>query len=71
MDIALKTKSWSPVVRDGWIIKFSIYKDTFILISMLSEYTGQYIVRQFSREDEAVIFINFILELDPTETYEL
>ncbi len=71
MEIAVKTKSWSPVSRNGWIVKFSIYRDTFVLISMISEKTDQYIVRQFTNEDDACTFINYVVELDSSQVYDL
>ena len=69
--MAVKTKSWMPVARDGWIIKFSIYRDTFILLTVVSQYTGQCIIRQFKNEDEAVMFINMVTMLDAEQEYEL
>ena len=71
LDIALKTKSWQPVARNGWIIKFSVYKDSFVLLTIISQYTGQVIMRYFKDEDEACMFINIIVELSADETYEL
>jgi len=69
--MAIKTKSWMPVARDGWIIKFSIYRDIFILVTIVSQYTGQCIIRQFKDEDEAVMFINMITLLNAEQEYEL
>jgi hypothetical protein len=71
LDIALKTKSWMPVARDGWIIKFSIYRDTFVLLTVVSQYTGQCIIRQFKNEDDAVMFINMVTMLNAEQEYEL
>jgi hypothetical protein len=71
IDMALRTKSWQPVARNGWIIKFSVYKDTFVLLTIISQYTGQVIMRHFSNEDEACMFINLIVELDADEPYDL
>jgi hypothetical protein len=71
LDMAVKTKSWMPVARDGWIVKFSIYRDTFILLTVVSQYTGQCIIRQFKNEDEAVMFINMVTMLDAEQEYEL
>lgn len=64
-EIKSKSKFWQPVYRDGWWIKFSTYRDTFILLTFVSEYTSQTIIRYFSNEDDAVNFINFITEKDP------
>jgi hypothetical protein len=71
LDMALKTKSWMPVSRDGWIIKFSIYRDSFVLLTIISQYTGQCIIRHFKDEDEAVIFINMVTMLNAEQEYEL
>jgi hypothetical protein len=71
LEVALSTKSWNPVVRDGWVIKFSIYNDEFVLLTIVSKYTGQCIIRQFQKEDEAVLFINMVIMLDAEQEYEL
>jgi hypothetical protein len=60
-----------PVARDGWIIKFSIYRDSLVLLTIISQYTGQCIIRQFRNEDEAVMFINMVTMLDAGQEYEL
>lgn len=71
MEIAQKTKSWQPVARDGWIVKFSIYKDTEILVTIISQYTGQLIMRHFKDEDDACMFINYVLELNAEDVNQL
>ena len=71
LDMALKTKSWQPVARNGWIIKFSVYRDTNVLLTVISQYTGQVIMRHFTNEDDACMFINLVIELDADEEYEL
>jgi hypothetical protein len=71
LEVASKTKSWHPVERNGWIIKFSQYRDSNILLFVVSKITGQTIVRYFPHEDEAVSFINIIVELDAYEFYDL
>ena len=60
LDIEGKTKFWQPVVRNGWWIKFSTYRDHCILLMIISKYTGQTILRYYEDESEAVAFINFI-----------
>ena len=67
---AIKTKVWKPVVRDGWIIKFSQFRDSFLLLTIVSQYTGQTIIRYFNNEDEACTLINLIVCLDPSQTHE-
>ena len=71
LDMALRTKSWQPVVRNGWIIKFSVFRDTNVLLTVISQYTGQVIIRHFTNEDDACMFINLVIELSSDETYEL
>ena len=60
LDIEGKTKFWQPVVRNGWWIKFSTYRDRYILLMIISKYTGQTIFRYYEDESEAAAFINFI-----------
>jgi hypothetical protein len=67
LEIKSKSKSFSPVTRNGWAIKFSIYRDFNILLVFLSLYTGQIIVRYFTEEDEAVKYINFVTAQDAQE----
>lgn len=53
--------------RNGWYIKLSIYKDENILLIFVSKYTAQTIIRYFNCEDEAVKFINFVIEQNAEE----
>jgi hypothetical protein len=71
LETAMRTKSWQPVARNGWIVKFSVYKDSFVLLTIVSQYTGQVIMRHFNNEDEACMFINLVIELDADEEYDL
>jgi hypothetical protein len=66
VETAKKIKFWSPVERNGWIIKFSVNDDSNILIFFLSRITGQLIIRYFENEDNAVKYINFICNKDPS-----
>jgi hypothetical protein len=65
LEVANKYRTWSPVNRNGWWIKFSTYDLDNILLVIVSQYTGQTIVRYFHNEDEAVEFINYVCESDP------
>ena len=65
-EIRSNTTYFQPAVRNGWIIKFSVYKNTEILLMFVSKYTGQTIVRYFSEEDHAVKYINMIIAKDST-----
>lgn len=60
IDIEYKTKFWHPVVRNGWWLKFSTYRDHYILLMIISQHTGQTIIRYYEDENEAVAFINFV-----------
>ena len=70
LDIEGKTKFWNSVVRNGWCIKFSVYRDHFILLTIISRYTGQTIIRYYTSEEEAVAFINFITTCNAQDTFE-
>jgi hypothetical protein len=70
LETAMRTKSWQPVARNGWIIKFSVYRDSNVLLTIISQYTGQVIIRHFTNEDEACMFINLVIALDAEESYE-
>ncbi len=71
LEFAMKTKSWHPVERNGWIVKFSSYREYNILLLIVSQYTGQTLIRHFTHEDDAVKFINYVVDLDPSEEYNL
>ena len=58
-------KLWSPVERNGWYIKFSIFKEEQVLLIFVSAYTCQTIIRYFSNENDAVKYINFLCDKDP------
>lgn len=62
-----KCKSFAPVNRNGWWIKFSTNGDNSILLMFTSMFTGQTVVRFFQEEDEAVGFINFVVEKNATK----
>ena len=60
LEIESKIKFWQPVVRNGWWIKFSVYRDHYILLMIISRFTGQTVLRYYTSEEEAVAYINFI-----------
>lgn len=66
-DIQSNTTYFAPVVRNGWVIKFSVYQNSDILLVLTSKYTGQTIVRYFGEEDLAVKFINMVIARNPNE----
>jgi len=70
LEIEAKTKFWYPVSRNGWWIKFSTYRDHYILLMIVSKYTAQTIIRYYEDESEAVAFINFITTCNPNDLIE-
>jgi hypothetical protein len=62
-DIIRNIRSWHPVVKNDWWIKFSVYKDQ-VLLFVVSTMTGETVVRYFNDEDEACEYINYILSQD-------
>ena len=62
-DIIRNIRSWHPVVKNDWWIKFSVYKDQ-VLLFVVSTMTGETVVRYFNDEDEACVYINYILNQD-------
>lgn len=68
MDIEQNSKSWQPVIRNRWIIKFSIY-ETNVLLIVTSCITGQTFIRYYAEEDQACEFLNFILTKDAAQLY--
>ena len=70
LEIEGKTKFWYPVSRNGWWIKFSTYRDHYILLMIVSKYTAQTIIRYYENEDEAVAFINFITTCNAQDVLE-
>jgi len=71
LEMATQIQSWHPVERNGWIIKFSQYDNSNILLLIVSQATGQTIIRYFSHEDGAVVFINKIVKLNPSQMCDL
>lgn len=65
-DITKSICSWEPVIRNGWVIKFSVYKKN-ILLSFTSANTGQTLIRYFNDEDLACDFINFVCQHNPMQ----
>ena len=67
MDIKNNYKSFQLIIRNGWAIKFSVYRGENILLIFTSTFTCQTVVRYFTDEDEAVDCINFVTAHDPQE----
>lgn len=70
-DITAYLMSFQPVIRNGWLIKFSTHRDSNILLVFTSVYTKQTVIRYFTDEQDAVMFINYMMTKDPQEEHEL
>jgi hypothetical protein len=70
LDIKNNYKSFQLIIRNGWAIKFSVYRGENILLVFTSTFTCQTVVRYFTNEDEAVDFINYITAQNPQEEIE-
>jgi hypothetical protein len=70
LDIEHKTKFWQPVVKNGWWMKFSTYRDHYILLMVISTHTCQTIIRYYEDEQDAVQFINFITACDSQSIFQ-
>lgn len=68
LEIESKGITFSPVVRNGWWVKFSMVQSNILLI-FVSEYTAQTIVRFYDTETKAIEFINQVISSDPTEEF--
>ena len=70
LEVESKSRFYQPVNRNGWWIKFSTYRDHYILLMIISRYTAQTIIRYYQDEDEAVAFINFVTTCNPNDLIE-
>ena len=70
LEVESKSRFYQPVNRNGWWIKFSTYRDHYILLMIVSRYTAQTIIRYYQDEDEAVAFINFVTTCNPNDLIE-
>ena len=70
LDIRNNYKSFQLIIRNGWAIKFSVYRGENILLVFTSTFTCQTVVRYFTNEDDAVEFINYITAQNPQEEIE-
>jgi hypothetical protein len=70
LDIKNNYKSFQLIIRNGWAIKFSVYRGENILLVFTSTFTCQTVVRYFTNEDDAVEFINYITAQNPQEEIE-
>ena len=61
-EIKNNLRSWHLCERNGWFIKLSIHREENILLRFISRYTAQTIIRYFTCEDDAVEYINFVID---------
>ena len=69
-DIKSSSRSFSPIIRNGWAIKFSLYLDINILLVFVSTHTGQTIIKYYDNENDAIKYINYVISKDAQETIE-
>lgn len=69
-DIKSSSRSFSPILRNGWAIKFSLYLDINILLVFMSMHTGQTIIKYYDNERDAIKYINYVISKDAQETIE-
>jgi hypothetical protein len=65
LEAASKISFWGPVDRNGWRIRFSIHNHQSVIISAVSAFSGQYIIKFFNDEDKAVDFLELLSQRDP------
>ena len=65
-DIKQHIRSFEPIAREYWWIKFSNYKGNILMFcgSML---TGEVVTNHFADEDDAVMYVNWLFHQDPTQ----
>lgn len=56
--------SFIPIIKNGWLIKFSLYAETNVLVVFMSLYTHQIVVRYFDSEERAASYITFVVDHD-------
>ncbi len=69
-DIKSSSRSFSPIIRNGWAIKFSLYLDVNILLVFMSMHTAQTIIKYYDNENDAIKYINYVISKDAQETIE-
>ena len=64
-DIVKNIKTYQPVGRDYWWVKFSNYKGNILLFAG-SILTGEVVTQHFADEDDAVLYVNWLFIQDPS-----
>lgn len=60
-----------PILKGGWVIKFSINGFDNVLLTVISSYTDQVIIRYYVNEKDAVDFINRVMVENPEKYLEI
>lgn len=63
-DILDNIRSYQPIVREYWWIKFSNYKGNILLFAG-SILTGEVVTHHFVDEDDAVLYVNWLFHQNP------
>ena len=63
-DIKENIRSFQPIARDYWWIKFSNYKGNILLFAG-SILTGEIVTQHFNDEDDAVMYVNWLFHQNP------
>ena len=63
-DKTIDLTSFVPIMKNDWVIKFSLYEETRVLIVFMSLHTHQVVIRHFNSEERAVGYINFVVDHD-------
>lgn len=63
-------RTFHPVIRNYWWIKFSTYKNNVLLV-VGSTLTGQVTITHYTDEDRACDFVNWVLEQDPAKAVRI
>jgi hypothetical protein len=66
VDIIKELRTFHPVIRNYWWIKFSTYKNNVLLV-IGSTLTGQVTITHYTDEDRACDFVNWVLDQDPSK----
>ena len=70
-EIKNNLRSWHMCQRNDWLIKLSIHRDENILLMFISRYTGQTIIRYFTCENDAVNYINYVIDKNAEDMVKL
>ena len=69
-NIQKNLKLFSPISRNGWIIKLSVY-DSNIMLLFNSPITGQSFIKFFEDDEKAVEYINIVISNNSNDLMQL